>query len=259
VIGSISDQPKQEPNGGRQRCARGQEDGLFTMGGLLMRKITVSAMVAGFLALATFSARAEEAASSCSAARRQGPPSLMLLNRRAVREDLKLNDEQARQVREALVKQIAAFVDAMDRPWQERRASMTALRKQSDAMVAQILSADQSARLKQITLQLQGPRAFGNPEVAQALGITPEQQQKLRSIHAEARKEFDKVFQNGRPQGEEAWKAIKDMHQRVQTQALAVLTDSQKTRWDEMTGAPIQGDLHAGWFGAGRRGPHCQE
>ncbi len=217
-----------------------------------MRKLMVFVCTVAVISLAGSRVQAQEAP------RRQGPPALMLLNRQAVRSDLKMTEEQARRAHEALVKQITAFVDSMDVPWSEKRAKMTELHRQSDAAVAEILTPEQNARLTQIRMQLQGSRAFGDPNVAKALGITDEQKEKLRAIHAEARREFTQAFQNGRPQGPDGWKAIKDLGARTREQAMNVLTDEQKARWKELTGAPVQGELHMGWFGARGRGPHCQ-
>jgi Spy/CpxP family protein refolding chaperone len=177
----------------------------------------------------------------------------MLLNRKAVRDDLKLSEEQTRSVREALVKQMTVFLDTADLPPEQRSQRRNELRKQSDALAAQILRPEQSVRLKQITLQLEGPRAFACPAIAKDLGITEEQQQRMKAIHAEARKEFARLFTEGQSKPE-AGKAAKELHQRVREQVMNVLTDAQKAHWKEMTGAPIQGDVSFGAFGAGRHG-----
>jgi Spy/CpxP family protein refolding chaperone len=216
----------------------------------------VAAVVCSLASARSFAAGA--AGRDGTAAHRHGPPALLLLNRKAVREDLKLTDEQAQRVHEALIKQITAFVDASDVPREERAARLTALRQESAQAAAGILTPEQAARFKQIRLQVQGARAFFVPETAQALSISAEQQQKMRAIVTAAHQEMARVFAEHQAMPEEVHKALAEMGQRTRTQVMEVLTETQKAQWKEMTGEPIRGDLHLWRVGAWGHRPHCQ-
>jgi len=80
--------------------------------------------------------------------------------------------------------------------------------------LAEILSEKQLARLKQIALQLEGPRAILAPERAEELQLTEEQQEKIRRL----------TPKNGKS-------------------LLAILDAEQQAKWREMTGRPFRGKL----------------
>ena len=200
-----------------------------------MRKYLSLSFAALLFGLTTASAPAQEACKGCAAAASHGPPALMLLNQKAVRDDLKLSEEQTRSLREATVKQMTALLDTADLPPEQRMQKRQEMHKQTEAIVSQVLRPEQSARLKQIALQVEGPRTFACPKIAKDLGITEEQQQRMKAIHAEARKEIARLFGEGQPRPE-AVKAAKELRQRVQEQIVNVLTDAQKARWKELTG-----------------------
>ncbi len=201
---------------------------------------------------------AGEACKGRAAAHRDGPPALLLLNRKAVQEELKLSADQIRMAREALVRQITAFVDASDTPREDRQGKMAALREQSKQEAARILTPDQAARFQQIRLQVQGPRAFFHPETAKALAISEEQQQKMHAIVTEAHAAFARAFKEGQADPAAAHKAAAELGQRTREQIMGVLTDAQKAQWKEMTGEPIHGDLHLWHTGAWGHRPGCR-
>ena len=60
---------------------------------------------------------------------------------------------------------------------------MQELHKENEKSVAKILKPEQFKRLKQISYQQQGGRAFTDPEVAKALRLTEEQQKTIREIN----------------------------------------------------------------------------
>ena len=60
--------------------------------------------------------------------------------------------------------------------------------------LAEILKADQTERLKQIGLQVQGPLTSENPEVVKALQITDEQKTKVKDILSETRKQVQALL-----------------------------------------------------------------
>ncbi|MBX6315126.1 MAG: hypothetical protein IRY99_19785 [Isosphaeraceae bacterium] len=62
------------------------------------------------------------------------------------------------------------------------QAEMVALREQSEQAIGQILSTAQKKRLKQIELQLAGPLGVAKPEVANAIGLSPMQNEQIQMV-----------------------------------------------------------------------------
>jgi hypothetical protein len=127
------------------------------------------------------------------------------------------------------------------------------------------LQPEQLNRLQQIVFQLRGPQAFGNPELADALQLTPEQRERVRMIQDDRRGPGGPPFFGGgpgfMPGGPRAdwsppWQGgfrppnkpqpgdpKKPAEQALEEQLMNVLTAEQKTKWQEMLGAPFRGEL----------------
>ena len=199
---------------------------------------------------------------------RGGPAMLLAIPQ--VRSDLKMTDEQNKQIDALLSEQRqafqAAFGDFNPQEFQnlseeergKRRAEiqqkMAELGEKNERAVAKILDEKQQERLKQIHLQVQGVGALSRPEVAGELGLTADQQQKIRSIQQSAfssRSDFD--FRNATPEQRQQFiEQMRERREKANADILAVLSDEQKNKWQRMQGAKI--DLPQGGFGAGGRG-----
>ncbi len=90
-------------------------------------------------------------------------------------------------------------------------------------------------RLRQIALQSEGPAAFREPEVVEALGLTPGQRERIRAIEEEAFFGQIREMQSGKPR--------EDGGKPAMGRILAVLTAEQARRWNELAGEPIRGPL----------------
>lgn len=174
----------------------------------------------------------------------------MLLGIPAVREELKVTDEQAQELdklRESLRGSgnlREQFQGLRDLEPEQRRARMQELREKAETAAREtqeklgsILNAEQMKRLEQLRLQREGVFALARPEVAKQLELTEEQQTKLREIRrgnqsGERRnirdlsdEERQKLFAERRAQRE-----------KTEAEILAVLTDEQNAKWTEMKG-----------------------
>jgi hypothetical protein len=107
----------------------------------------------------------------------------------------------------------------------------------NEAEVNAILTPAQRVRLRQIALQSEGPAAFREPEVVEALRLTPGQRERIRGIEEEARFAQIRDLQSGRAADDAGKSAIERI--------LAVLGSEQTQRWKDMTGEPIRGPLVA--------------
>jgi hypothetical protein len=105
----------------------------------------------------------------------------------------------------------------------------------NEAEVDAILTPAQSVRLRQIALLSEGPAAFREPEVVEALGLTSGQREQIRAIEEELLFAQMREMRQGRPTEDASKPAV----QRI----LAVLTADQRRRWKELAGEPIVGPL----------------
>lgn len=174
----------------------------------------------------------------------------------------------------------------------EMREQMDARGKEIMAKLDEVLLPYQMDRLKQIALQSRGVQAFGDPEVADAIGLTREQRDEIRTIQEKAgesmRERMQARFGGGRdggrrpggrpdgdrPEGERpdgerpergpppggaggpggGFEAMREQfaaaRKETETAVMAVLTDEQKTKYNELIGAKIELPEEGGVFGS---------
>jgi serine/threonine protein kinase len=188
----------------------------------------------------------------------QGAGELYLLKEPAVLDALHLNEDERQKV--------AELAGRLDRRWQdsfkefhrlssaERRQRFLELARTNDADVKAVLAPSQRQRLRQIALQAQGPGAFREADLADALKLTPDQRDRIGRIEAET----CFIAPEGRGAGGPAGDQRKGREAKLQAASKRiqdVLTLEQRQRWRELTGEPFQGPLtrcppgHFGHFG----------
>lgn len=167
---------------------------------------------------------------------------LYLLAQPSALDDLRLDKGQRAKV--------ADLSDRAGRRWMESFGDPARLRppvervrialeqaRANEAEVDAILTPSQRVRLGQIALQSEGPTAFREPEVVEALGLTTGQRERIRAIEEEALFGQMRESRSGKPLEE----AGKPAMERI----AAVLTADQARHWKEMAGEPIRGTLNA--------------
>jgi Spy/CpxP family protein refolding chaperone len=176
-----------------------------------------------------------------------GPPALMLLAQQPIQEELKLSAEQIEKITAAHQALREEFQKTRESAPEERQAKLQELKNKGDKLAAGILTADQAKRVQQISWQLQNTRAFALPDVAAALNLTEDQNDKIKTIHEDTSKEIAQLFAaDDPPSREEARKAIVELHKKADAKAIAILSDEQKSAWQEMQGEQFKGELHFG-------------
>jgi hypothetical protein len=105
---------------------------------------------------------------------------------------------------------------------------------------AEVLQPQQLRRLQQIDLQQRGALAFQEPDVIKALQLTPDQQELVKTINADAGKEMKDSFVNPQAKLEEVGRKIGELRKETMERATAVLTEAQRKMWQEMVGAPFE-------------------
>jgi len=199
-----------------------------------MKRIGVAVVVAGLIVWATSSATAQRPGGFGAG---RGAGSLFLLTQKSVQEELKMSEEQTKKVTEMQEKQRENFKGGKDLSKEERMKKFEETAKANEKAIGEILKPEQTKRLKQITLQQAGSRAFSDPDVVSALKITDEQKEKLKTIQEDLRKEMTDLGKDG---GREKFQEIR---KKGEEKALGVLTDTQKKEFKDLTGEPFKGKI----------------
>jgi hypothetical protein len=186
-----------------------------------------------------------------------------LLENQTVQKELKLSDEQVKNVtaiaREHNQRMDAAVTGVMARyrglppveqeaKAEERAALLTAISQsmiaQADARLKEVLSADQFRRYKQISVWGRIPALWKDPDVESLLNLTEEQRAKIRQIlqdNLDNRPRMAEVIKSvADPKAiAERWRAlIRENNERTTARAVGLLNDAQQAIWKEMTGEP---------------------
>lgn len=179
---------------------------------------------------------------------RGGPGGMMggdgiigLLQRDEVRQELQLVDDQQEQL-QAIADEVRGqvrdemrglFEQMRDLGEEERRAKfqeirdrMEEVRTDVEGRIQKVLLPHQFERLKQIDVQAriqrQGASALTGGELAKALNLTDEQQQKIRERSEEVQRELDEQ--------------IRQLRLEARNKLLEVLTPEQRAKLDSLTG-----------------------
>jgi hypothetical protein len=185
-----------------------------------------------------------------------GGNSLGLLTQKSVQDELKMSDEQIKKATEQVEKQRESFAGLRDLSREERQAKMQENAKANAAVLADILKEDQLKRFKQISLQQRGGQALADPEIAQALGLSTEQKDRIQAIQEASQNEMRELFQAGAADGDrqEMQKKTETLRAAVNDKSTAVLSAEQQTKWKELNGEPFKGEIRRPGRGGGRPG-----
>jgi Spy/CpxP family protein refolding chaperone len=176
-----------------------------------------------------------------------GGGSLFLLTQKSVQDELKLTEEQVKKVAALEEKQRESAKGFKDLSKEERKTKMEERAKESKKAVDEVLKPEQVKRLKQISLQQSGSRAYADPEVAEALKLTDDQKEKMKTIQEDSRKEMRDLFTGGA--NEEARKKMETLRKAADEKVQGLLTAEQKTKLKELLGEPFKGEIKRPEFG----------
>jgi serine/threonine protein kinase len=181
----------------------------------------------------------------------QGAGQFSLLTHPPVLDDLEASPEQRQQIGEQsrLVekRRQESFREFHRLTSEERRQRFVDLARDNETVMVEILTPDQLDRLGQIALQLRGPGALLETEVASALKLTTQQKERIRAIVME--KFFAKPGrQPGSPVlktpggGAGSARTVQEQTRKATDKRIqAILSEEQAKQWAEMTGKPFQG------------------
>jgi serine/threonine protein kinase len=166
-----------------------------------------------------------------------------LLAQEPVQKELKLSLDQVSALAKLAEQGNEVFRASRNLSQEQRHAQVEELSAREKKALAVILEPGQARRLQQLVWQQRGFRAVADADVADALGLSDEQKQKIRALQQEAK------FRRppGRP-GEfrpERGKSFEELAKNIRD----VLTAEQLAKWKEMLGEPFQGVLRHGYPG----------
>jgi len=181
----------------------------------------------------------------------------MLLDQPSVQDELRVTPDQAQKARQVADAQRRKLEGLNGLPREEAAKKVAEAQQSADKDLQAILTTDQFRRLREIGLQQLGPISMGRADVAEAVGLTPEQQQQVRTMQDRLMQTAAQGFQGGRPgPGAGPRGGLLDTIARIQTakretdqKILALLTAEQKSKWTQLQGAPFQGQLNMGPLG----------
>jgi acyl-CoA reductase-like NAD-dependent aldehyde dehydrogenase len=187
---------------------------------------------------------AQQATSCEHPGRVMGPAPLLLLAQKSVQAELKLSDDQIKQVADALAQQRAEFKKLRDLPHEQRAQKSAELMRGSYHVCKEIVTPEQGHRLRQIVWQQQGALAFANPHVAEVLKLSDEQKEKMAAIHREAQEAARKFFaQDPPPAREDIHRTMWELRKNTEAKLMALITPEQKEKWQELTGELFTGEI----------------
>lgn len=166
------------------------------------------------------------------------PTGKKFLDRADVRAELRITDQQLMRMKALKDEKKAAErqLRAQGLPRDQYEQRKQALERQYDPR--QVLTAQQRTRLQQLELQWNGAISLVNPAVARQLGLSAQQQARIREIAARGAAETHNATR-GQPKHEKKI-AEAQLRERVNQQILSVLTPQQRAQWQRMLGTPFQ-------------------
>jgi hypothetical protein len=158
-----------------------------------------------------------------------------------VQQDLKMTADQVKRAADAFRKVREATVRLDELSEEEIAKKEKEIGKEAAKTVAGFLAKAQVKRLKQISLQVQGP--FADGAGARELKITAEQKEKFKKLEAQVKKDMLKIITQAGNNFEEIRKRGLELRNAMREKALKLLSDEQRAKWKEMTGKPFNGAI----------------
>ena len=213
-----------------------------------------------------------------------------LLRSEQVQKEINITEDQKSQLAKMAEEQMAAMRERFSGQSRENREEMSdadrqaqrekmmkefqEAAKEAEGKIRGILKPEQFKRLKQIELQQQGVEALRRPDMAQALGLTEDQIEKLKEAFAGVQKQREEIgeqtralYQGFRDASEDERAKLREKGEQIrakgeglkkesQQKAMAILTDEQKGKLKDMMGKRFQLEQRgmSGRPGGGRPG-----
>ncbi len=175
-----------------------------------------------------------------------GGGGLFLLQNKGVQEELKITEDQVTKITtasEEIQKKYPRQFGKKDTSSKEDREKMNKERTEaSNKAIAEILTKEQAARLKQIERQQDVARTLTTDEDAiKELKLTDEQKTKIKDLVEENQKEMRGLRGGGKGGfNKETIEKMQTLRKELKEKILKVLTEDQTKTWTAMTGKAFE-------------------
>jgi hypothetical protein len=166
---------------------------------------------------------------------------LLLLRQKSVQKELELGADVIQKIMVFTTAQSEAAGKALKLDEAARKEEFEKLARQNDKFLADTLTAKQSKRLDQITMQFTALTQLTKPEMIRELKLSDEQVKKFKDLQTEARKALLDILEDKERAGKS--EMLAKLRQDTRTKILAVLTDEQKAKMREIAGPPFEGKI----------------
>jgi Spy/CpxP family protein refolding chaperone len=183
-----------------------------------------------------------------------------LLSNKGVQEEIKITEEQtgkiktaSEEIRKKYPGGFGGFGKKTDTPPMSKEEREKVAKERTEATnkaIAEILTAEQAKRFKQIERQQNVTTVLTNDEeVIKALAITDDQKAKIKGLIEDNAKEMPKFSKDSN--FKELQEKITALRKELKEKTLKVLTEEQTKKWTELTGAAFEVKLEG--FGGNRK------
>lgn len=174
-----------------------------------------------------------------------------LLASAEIRRELDLSAEQDKQIDDVLEqlaqsRPVVNFQELQKLSQEEQRAVFERNgKKVSEAISAAeekfkaILTADQLIRLNELLLQLQGAAALRRSDIAERLGLTQKQKDRIRRIQESSQPFGGTLSSKSEEERRKIYSELRERNKKLAAEMLAVLSDEQRSKFAAMKGVPF--------------------
>lgn len=180
----------------------------------------------------------------------QGDRQMYLLEESSVLDDLGLTADQrvliADVVRIAGENRRERFEGLRQSQGVPRARDIVEEARVNEAALGAILTAAQTARLRQIQVQCRGVSALLEPDIAGQLRLSAADRERIREVEfelARAGRERGRSRRGGAPPPDRDRTSADTTAEAAMERAVALLSDAQRARWNEIAGPPFTGRL----------------
>jgi hypothetical protein len=166
---------------------------------------------------------------------------LLLLRQKSVQKELGISAGVAENVMAFTEKQSDAFGKVLGMAKDKRKEAIARLGKQNKKFLADTLNAKQTTRLNQLYLQFTAPSQLTKAETAKELKLTKDQQQKLKALNKEYRKEMGDILFGKDTEGRA--QKFTELREKTRTTILSILTEKQQAQARKAVGPPFMGEI----------------
>jgi len=236
---------------------------------MVRRSLLLSVAVAALLLAASTGQEAQAQGRRGGGMFGQGVSPFTTVANAAVQKELGLNEDQVAKVkdiaqdhREDLQQQREGAGlggrpqgDASAEEQEKRTAQMAAIRKNVDdkfmPKLNEILDKTQQTRLHEIAIQAAGPQALEDANVAKALDLTKDQQDKIKKLAEDTHHKMREAFTSGGGDRSAIRAKMTELNEEFTAKTAEVLSKDQQAKFTQIKGKPFDVKLLS--TGGGRR------